>query len=168
MMKPFFSLALTLAMLTFSGCSGQSTIPEATPAQLTQLYTQAITSQDSQITQSIPVFSQFTRESTPILDSLDLDMDEMTAFALKISTQNDIPYAIAAIMPARGETEDVLDDLRELIRQKRAYFFSDSQEKQIAAQSARLEVLQDGTVLMVMAEDQNRIFEHLSSVILNR
>ena len=71
-------------------------------------------------------------------------------------------------MPARGETEDVLDDLRELIRQKRAYFFSDSQEKQIAAQSARLEVLQDGTVLMVMAEDQNRIFEHLSSVILNR
>ena len=73
MMKPFFSLALTLAMLTFSGCSGQSTIPEATPAQLTQLYTQAITSQDSQITQSIPVFSQFTRESTPLLDSLDLE-----------------------------------------------------------------------------------------------
>ena len=75
-------------------------------------------------------------------------------------------YGIAAVMPAEGKEETVKAALQSYIDlQKTNFEFYLADQYEIAS-NARLETLEDGTVLMVVCEDQDTVFDAISSAIL--
>ena len=74
-------------------------------------------------------------------------------------------YGIAAIYPAAGKSDAVLEGLNAFIdRQKQSFeqYLADQYE---IASNARLETLEDGTILLVMCEDQDAVFDAIRDTI---
>ena len=74
-------------------------------------------------------------------------------------------YGIAAIYPAAGKSDAVLEGLNAFIdRQKQSFeqYLADQYE---IAGNARLETLEDGTILLVMCEDQDAVFDAFRDTI---
>ena len=90
---------------------------------------------------------------------------DMSAFALSVSPMNIKAYGIAAIYPAAGKSDAVLEGLNAFIdRQKQSFeqYLADQYE---IAGNARLETLEDGTILLVMCEDQDAVFDAIRDTI---
>ena len=71
----------------------------------------------------------------------------------------------AAIYPAAGKSDAVLEGLNAFIdRQKQSFeqYLADQYE---IASNARLETLEDGTILLVMCEDQDAVFDAIRDTI---
>ena len=80
--------------------------------------------------------------------------------ALKITS-----IVIGAIYPAAGKSDAVLEGLNAFIdRQKQSFeqYLADQYE---IAGNARLETLEDGTILLVMCEDQDAVFDAIRDTI---
>ena len=74
-------------------------------------------------------------------------------------------YGIAAIYPAAGKSDAVLEGLNAFIdRQKQSFeqYLADQYE---IAGNAHLETLEDGTILLVMCEDQDAVFDAIRDTI---
>ena len=94
-----------------------------------------------------------------IFELLGVTAADMSAFALSVSPMNIKAYGIAAIYPAAGKSDAVLEGLNAFIdRQKQSFeqYLADQYE---IAGNARLETLEDGTILLVMCEDQDAVFD---------
>ena len=83
-----------------------------------------------------------------------------------MSMMNVKAYGIAAVMPAEGKEEAVTEALQGYIDRQQQSFETYLADQYEVAKNARLETLEDGTVLMVMCEDQDTIFDGISSSIL--
>ena len=101
-----------------------------------------------------------------ILDTLGLTQEDMSAFAISASVINVKAYGIAAIMPAEGKEEAVTQALQSYIDRQQQNFETYLADQYEVAKNARLETLKDGTVLMVMCDDQDTVFDAISSAIL--
>ena len=77
-------------------------------------------------------------------------------------------YGIAAVMPADGREEAVKEALQGFIDRQKSSFETYLADQYAVAESARLETLSDGTVLMVMCEDQDTVFDAISAAILGK
>jgi len=74
-------------------------------------------------------------------------------------------YGIAAVMPAPGSEESVKAALQNFIdRQIMSFEFYLPDQREIA-KNARLETLTDGTVLLVMTEHQDAVFDNIAQAI---
>lgn len=172
-MKKMIALALTLALAAgvLAGCSGQSAASSKTPEELTQLYADAITQNGGEMAQVNPPITQVSEEdpmSAMILESLGLTEEDMTAFAISMSMMNVKAYGIAAVMPADSREEAVKEALQGFIDRQKSSFETYLADQYAVAESARLETLSDGTVLMVMCEDQDTVFDAVSGAILGK
>ena len=74
-------------------------------------------------------------------------------------------YGIAAVYPADGREEQVKTSLSAFIDQQRQNFQQYLVDQYEIAQDARLETLSDGTILMVMCEDQDGVFDSIRASI---
>ena len=74
-------------------------------------------------------------------------------------------YGIAAVMPAEGKEEAVKEGLQGFIDRQKSSFETYLADQYAVAESARLETLEDGTVLMVMCEDQDTVFDGIRAAI---
>ena len=167
MMKKIFSFALAMTMLALSGCSSKSAAPSKTPEELTTLYSEAITTHGGEMVEYNPVISQSKEEdgSAFLLETMGLKTEDMTAFGVSASMMNVKAYGIAAVMPAEGKEDAVKVALQGYIdTQKMNFEFYLADQYEIAS-SARLEALPDGTILMVMCQDQDTVFDNLSKAI---
>ena len=161
-------LALTMTAGVLAGCSSQNAASTKTPEELRQLYSDAITQNGGEMAQVNPPITQVSEEdpmSAMILESLGLTEEDMSAFDISISMMNVKAYGIAAVMPAEGREEAVKEALQGYIDRQRSSFETYLADQYAVAENARLETLSDGTVLMVMCEDQDTVFDAISTAI---
>ena len=172
-MKKMFALAMAavMALTLLAGCSGGanggSSAGTKTPEELKTLYTDAITANGGEMVEYNPVFSEATEENAMLLEMMGLKEEDMTAFAVSVSMMNVKAYGIAAVMPAEGKAEAVREALQGFIDQKQMEFEFYLADQYDVAKSARLETLEDGTVLMVMGEGSDEMFRAISAAIQN-
>lgn len=164
-MIALLAAALTLtAVLTACGQKQESRTPE----ELTQVYADALTENGGEMVEYNPVISKVDSEdpvSAMILESMGLKEEDMTAFGVSGSMMNVNAYGIAAVMPAEGKEEAVKEGLQGFIDRQKSSFETYLADQYAVAESARLETLEDGTVLMVMCEDQDTVFDGIRAAI---
>ena len=170
-MKRFGSIlmAAVLSVGLLVGCGTSSSgNADKTPEEGTSLYSTAITENGGEMVEYNPVMTEVDEENaldTMVLETLGLTEEDMTAYAISISMMNTQAYGIAAVMPAEGKEETVVTGLQTYIdRQKQSFetYLPDQKEQ---ADNAKLETLSNGTVLLVMCEDQGTVFENIKAAI---
>ena len=180
MKKLFASLACAALLITaLTGC-GQKTGSTRTPEELTQLYSQAITESGGEMVEYNPVITQIDDENEingMILESMGLKAEDMTAFGvsgsmmsvkaygISGSMMSVKAYGIAAVMPAEGKEEAVKEGLQGFIDKQKTNFETYLADQYAVAENARLETLEDGTVLMVMCEGSDTVFDQIRTAI---
>lgn len=101
-----------------------------------------------------------------ILPLLGLTPEDTDDFAIAVSAMNVKAYGIAVIKPVEGAEETVLTGLQGFIDTQIQGFTNYLADQLDVAENAKLETLEDGTILLVMCEDQdttyNAIVENLS------
>jgi len=164
------ALSLVLALGLLAGCgSPQDTPTEKAPEELTQLYADAINGSGCESVEYNPVISAYDPESDPAIDlmleMLGLTPDDMTAFGLSVSLMNVQAYGIAAVMPAEGAEQTVLDGLNGFVSNQQTSFEHYLPDQYDIAMSAKVETLADGTVLMVMCENSDQVYETIAAAL---
>ena len=170
-MKRIFviAVALMVALAVLSACSNQNGTdqPQLTPEEQTQLYSGAITAartdEDNQTNAIITTSDDDMAEF--IFTMLGVTAEDMEAYAISVSPVNIRAYGVAAVKPAEGKEEAVQTGLQGFIdtqKQNFEYYLADQYE---IASNARIETLEDGTVLLVMCENQDDVFDAIKAAI---
>ena len=133
----------------------------------TQLYQSAIEeARDQELNESMSVLTSSEDETAELLFSmLGVSGEDMQAFARSVSPMNVKAYGIAAIYPTAGKEQAVLDGLNGFIDQQKQNFELYLADQYDIANQARLETLNDGTILMVMCPDQDTVFDAIRAKI---
>ena len=171
-MKQFLTLALAAALLisALAGCSGgdgQGSQSDLTPEERTAAYQAAIEgARDDEMNQAVPVITSMEDEMADmILAMAGITAENADAFAVAISPMNIRAYGIAAVHPAEGKADEVTEGLQAFIDQQKQSFQQYLADQYEVASAARLETLEDGTVLLVMCEDQDTVFDAIQSAL---
>lgn len=164
-------LILTLplaALVLLTGCGKQTeTKTELTAAERTQLYRTAIEgARDQELNDAVGVVTSASEDQgQAVFDALGLKAEQVEACALSVSMMNVKAYGIAAIYPAEGWEEAVRNSLNDFIVRQKENFQQYLPDQYEIASKARLETLKDGTILLVMCEDQDRVFEDIRTAV---
>lgn len=164
-MKRFFSL-IFLPILLLAGCSAQPQ-SQLTAQERTGLYRSAIQgARDQDSNDAFPIITSAEDDIAPLLlDLIGLSAEDMSAFAISASAMNIKAYGIAAVYPAEGRDEEVKDALEGFVDRQRQSFEQYLADQYDIASNARLETLEDGTILLVMCEGQDQVFTAIRSAI---
>ena len=87
--------------------------------------------------------------------------EDVEAFGASVSVMNTQAYAIAAVQPAQDREENVREALQGYINRQQSNFQFYLPDQYQVAQNARLETLSDGTVLLVMCQDADNVFDSI-------
>lgn len=168
-MKKALSLALALALTVaaLAGCSGKSGGAAKTPEELTKLYADAITANGGEGVEYNPVVTEVKEsdDSAMLLEFLGLNAEDTTAFGISMSLMNVNAYIIAAVMPAEGKADTVKEALQTYKENQISSFEMYLADQYDIAKNAKLETLEDGTVLLVMCEDQDTVYDAIAKAI---
>lgn len=159
-----FALLLT-AVLTSCGQKQES---GRTPEELTRVYSQAITQYGGDMVEYNPVISKDNSgedANAMILESMGLKPEDMAAYGVSGSVMNVKAYGIAAVMPNEGKEAAVTESLQNFMDRQKSSFEMYLPDQYAIAENARLETLKDGTVLMVMCEDSDAVFDRIRTAI---
>ena len=164
-MKRFFSLIL-LPILLLTGCSSA---PESqlTAQERTELYRSAIQSaRDQDANDAFPIITSAEDDTASfLLELMGLSAEDMSAFAISASAMNVKAYGIAAVYPAEGKDEAVKEAVEGFVDRQKQSFEQYLADQYDIANNARLETLEDGTILLVMCEGQDEVFTAIRSAI---
>lgn len=166
-MKRRFFLVLTL-ILALCGCTGQPSAAK-TPEEYTQSYRDAITAARGQedndaiaiITSPEDNFSEL------IFTMLGVTEEDMSAYALSVSPVNIRAYGVALAMPASGREETVRRGFEDFVETQKQSFKNYLEDQYAVAQAAKVETLEDGTVVLVMCEEQDTLLESIKKSLLS-
>ena len=167
-MKSLTAMALILA-LALTGCTAKkSTEKTLTPEERTELYKTAITAaRDAETNQVQRILTSAEEDDAEMVFALlGVTPEDMSAYALSVSLMNVKAYAVAAVYPAAGKEDAVLEGLRAFVDNQKQSFEQYLADQYEIAVNARLETLEDGTVLLVMCENQDAVFDAISDVIV--
>lgn len=158
---------LALVLVLLAGC-GSPAGKDLSPEARTQLYRAAIeNARDQDLNDALPIVTSAQEEGGQALfDVLGLAPEDCAACALSVSLMNVKAYGIAAVYPADGREAQVEEGLAAFIDLQRQNFQQYLPGQYQIAQAARLETLPDGTVLMVMCEDQDGVFDTIRAAII--
>ena len=87
------------------------------------------------------------------------------ALALSVSLINIKAYGIVLVKPAEGRENVVKTGLQSFIDNQKQSFDHYLSDQYAIAESARLETLKDGSLLMVMAPNVDMVFEAISATL---
>ena len=171
-MKRILTLTLAAALLlsALAGCSGggsQESQAVKTPEEYTAAYQAAIEgARDDEMNEAVPVITSTDDQMADlVLPMVGITSDNAAAFAVAVSPMNIRAYGIVAVLPAEGKSEEVQEGLQGFIDQQKQSFEQYLADQYDIANAARLETLDDGTILLVMCEDQDTVFDAIQSAL---
>ena len=94
-----------------------------------------------------------------------LDKEDVEACALSASLMNVKAYGIAVVYPVAGREEAVRNGLNDFIATQKGSFQQYLQDQYEIANKAKLGTLKDGTILLVMCENQDQVYESIQTTI---
>ena len=173
-MKPkrLLSALLCAALcLSLTACAkGQEdSQPSAkTPEELAGAYTQAIqAARDEEMNQYFEVMTN-TTEADPTNQEMTFALlgftpEDVEAYGISLSLMNVNAYAIVAAKPAEGKEDTVKIGLENYIETQKGNFEFYLEDQFDIAANAKLETLDDGTLLLVMCEGQDTVFDTIKA-----
>ena len=171
-MKRILTLTLAAALLlsALAGCSGggsQESQAVKTPEEYTAAYQSAIEgARDDEMNEAVPVITSTDDQMADlVLPMVGITSDNAAAFAVAVSPMNIRAYGIVAVLPAEGKSEEVQEGLQGFIDQQKQSFEQYLADQYDIANAARLETLDDGTILLVMCEDQDTVFDAIQDAL---
>ena len=172
-MKKSMTLSLAALMLVgaLAGCAGNEKPQESetpkTPEEIASAYKTAIESARDEETNEVMsiITSSDDDMADMILPMVGITDENTTAYAVSISAMNVKAYGIAAIMPAEGKSDEVLEGVKAFVDQQKNNFEFYLADQYDIANAAKVETLDDGTVLLVMSEDQDKIFDSIKDAL---
>ena len=171
-MKRILTLTLAAALLlsALAGCSGggsQESQAVKTPEEYTAAYQAAIEgARDDEMNEAVPVITATDDQMADlVLPMVGITSDNAAAFAVAVSPMNIRAYDIVAVLPAEGKSEEVQEGLQGFIDQQKQSFEQYLADQYDIANAARLETLDDGTILLVMCEDQDTVFDAIQDAL---
>ena len=171
-MKRILTLTLAAALLlsALAGCSGggsQESQAVKTPEEYTAAYQAAIEgARDDEMNEAVPVITATDDQMADlVLPMVGITSDNAAAFAVAVSPMNIRAYGIVAVLPAEGKSEEVQEGLQGFIDQQKQSFEQYLADQYEIANAARLETLDDGTILLVMCEDQDTVFDAIQDAL---
>lgn len=162
------ALSLFLCLSACSNSAGQpSESPSMTPEEYAQAYKAAIEgARDEETNEYLPVITAASDDMADlILPMLGITDENAAAYAVSVSPMNIRAYGVAAILPADGSSQEILDGVNGFVETQRANFEFYLADQYEIAQSAKVETLDDGTILLVMCEDQDTVFDSIKSAL---
>lgn len=160
-----------LLVLSLAGCGtsggGESTPPSRTPEELTAAYQEAIEgARDDETNEAIPVITASDQSMADIvLPMVGVTDENTTAYAVAVSPMNMRAYGVAAIMPAEGQEDAVLESVNAFVEQQRSAFSTYLPDQYEIAEAAKVETLSDGTILLVMCQDQDTVLTSIREAL---
>ena len=174
-MKRTIALALSalMALALFAGCGSEpaaeetpSAAPEMTADERAALYADAITAaRDDESNEAYGVMKTGDEIGEMYYQVLGFTAEDAEAMAMSVSLINIRAYGIAVVMPAEGSEETVRSGLENFISSQQASFEHYLADQYEVALNAKLETLDDGTIVMVMCEGQDEVFDAIVSAI---
>ena len=171
-MKRILTLTLAAALLlsALAGCSGggsQESQAVKAPEEYTAAYQAAIEgARDDEMNEAVPVITSTDDQMADlVLPMVGITSDNAAAFAVAVSPMNIRAYGIVAVLPAEGKSEEVQEGLQGFIDQQKQSFEQYLADQYDIANAARLETLDDGTILLVMCEDQDTVFDAIQDAL---
>lgn len=140
---------------------------EMTADQRTKLYQTAIeNARDQEENDALPIITSVDDDlGQTTFDLLGLKKEDVEACALSASLMNVKAYSIAAVYPVAGREEAVRNGLNDFIANQKGSFHQYLQDQYEIASRAKLGTLKDGTILLVMCEDQDQVYESIQTAI---
>ena len=169
-MKRMLSLSLSALLLlsALAGCGSKDAgTTSRTPEEATEAYQTAIESaRDAELNEAVPVVTSTEDDTASLVLPLIGITDENTdAFAVAISPMNIKAYGVAAILPAEGKSEEVLEGVNAFVEQQKQSFEQYLVDQYEIANAAKVETLEDGTILLVMCEDQDTVLDAIKTAL---
>ena len=164
-------LVLAFVIAVFSGCASTSKTDGLSPEELEKLYAKAITdARDDELNSAFPVMLGSEESEDEVVaemlhELLGFKADDAEAYAMSISLMNVKAYGIVVVKPADGRAEAVKDGLQGFIDQQCQGFELYLADQYEIAKNARLETLNDGTIVMVMCPDQDAVYDSIAKSI---
>ena len=91
--------------------------------------------------------------------------EDTEAYGVSLSLMNIRAYAIAVVKPAQGKAETVKKGLENYVEAQKTNFERYLEDQYEIASSAKLETLDDGTIVLVMCEGQDTIFDSIKTAL---
>ena len=146
------TLSALLLALALAGCAdGKPAESPKTPEEMTAAYKAAIEG----------ARSEEDNEYNTILTS----SDDETAYAISVSAMNVRAYGVAAILPAAGKEDLVLEGLNSFVENQKRSFEQYLADQYEIAKEAKVGTLEDGTVLLVMCENQDAVYDSIKDAL---
>ena len=168
-MKHQTACFLLITML-LTGCGTEPQQPVLPYDERTDLYETAIEAARNEVTnESFPLIDDADDDNAEaVFDLLNIVPEDLNAYAISVSLVDVKAYAVAAIYPAAGKEDAILESLRRFIIGQQHSFKEYLADQYEIAVNTRLETLADGTILLVMSENQDAIFDSIRDTIERR
>lgn len=169
-MKRVCALLLGLC-LVLSGCGGKDQGTAAkTPEELATAYETAITgARDNDMNEYFPVTTNASdidpTEEEMTFALLGFSPEDAEGYGVSLSLMNVNAYAIVAVKPAQGKEDTVKEGLEGYVETQKASFERYLEDQYEIASNAKLETLDDGTVLLVMCDGQDGVFDSIKAAL---
>lgn len=162
------ALAVALILLLLTGCAdSQEGKTGMTAQERTQLYQSAILSaRDNKTNENRPIItSDQDPDADDVFSALGIQPEDLSAYAISLSLTDASAYTVAAFYPAAGREDAVLEALDNYVEgQKTGFVYNLSGQYEIAV-NTRTEILEDGTILLIMCPDQDIVFDAIRDQI---
>lgn len=137
-----------------------------TAEERTQRYKEAIENCGAELVEYNPPITSGDEDMSELtFQLLGVTEEDMEAYAISLSAMNVQAYTIALILPAEGREETVLENVNAYVeRQRQSFEFYLADQYEIA-QNARVETLEDGTILLVMAENTDEVYNTITAAL---
>lgn len=167
-MKRLIAAGLALLMLTglLAACGGKTDPGELTPEDRTQQYADAINNCGVEAVEyNPPMTSSDDADAELIFQTLGVTAEDMSAYAISMSLMNVQAYTIALIMPAEDKADTVLEAVNGYVERQQQNFEMYLADQYEVAKNARVETLDDGTIVLVMAENTDDVYSAVTGAL---